>query len=175
MAKKLIVTAIIIIAIGGGVAAYLILSKPALPPGFAGGNGRLEAKQVDIATKYPGRIKTVLADEGDTVNAGQIVATMDTEPLEAQLREAQAKIREAQDNRRTAQAEVAVKQSELAYCRKAIQTFQGTGGPRRRKRAGKGHRPGPDGGGSVRAAWREGPGGPDTIRNRCAPRRRPKD
>jgi HlyD family secretion protein len=118
MAKKLIVTAIIIIAIGGGVAAYLILSKPALPPGFAGGNGRLEAKQVDIATKYPGRIKTVLADEGDTVNAGQIVATMDTEPLEAQLREAQAKIREAQDNRRTAQAEVSVKQSELAYAEK---------------------------------------------------------
>jgi HlyD family secretion protein len=118
MLKKLIVAAIIVLVIGGGTAAYLILSKPALPPGFAGGNGRLEAKQVDIATKYPGRIKTVRADEGDTVDAGQIVATMDTEPLEAQLREAQAKIREAQDNRRTAQAEVSVKQSELAYAEK---------------------------------------------------------
>jgi HlyD family secretion protein len=118
MVKKLIVAAIIIAAIAGGGAAYMYFSKPALPPGFAGGNGRLEAKQVDIATKYPGRIKTVLADEGDTVDAGQIVATMDTEPLEAQLREAQAKIREAQDNRRTALAEVSVKQSELAYAEK---------------------------------------------------------
>lgn len=118
MSKKLIIVALIILAIGGGAAAYIILSKPALPEGFAGGNGRLEAKQVDIATKYPGRIKTVLADEGDTVDAGQVVATMDTEPLEAQVREAQAKIREAQDNRRTALAEVSVKQSELAYAEK---------------------------------------------------------
>ena len=115
MSKKLFIVAIIILAVGGGVAAYLYLSQPALPPGFAGGNGRLEAKQVDIATKYPGRIKTVLADEGDTVSPGQIVATIDTEPLEAQLRQAQAQIREAEDNRRTALAEVAVKQSELAY------------------------------------------------------------
>jgi len=118
MLRKLIIAAIVIIALGGGGAAYYYLSQPALPRGFAGGNGRLEAKQVDIAAKYPGRIKTVLVDEGDTVNAGQIVATMDTEPLEAQLREAQARIREAQDNRRTALAEVAVKQSELAYADK---------------------------------------------------------
>src|SRR5215469_11743078 len=102
MSRKLIIAAIMIVALGGGGAAYYYLSQPALPPGFAAGNGRLEAKQVDIAAKYPGRIKTVLVDEGDTVNACQIVATMDTEPLEAQLREAQAKIREAQDNRRTA-------------------------------------------------------------------------
>lgn len=115
MSRKLIFSALIIIAVAGGAAAWLILNKPALPPGFAGANGRLEAKQVDIAAKYPGRIKTILVDEGDTVDAGQVVATMDTEPLEAQLRNAEARIREARDNQRTALAEVAVKQSELAY------------------------------------------------------------
>ena len=40
---------------------------------------------------------------------------MDTEPLEAQLRNAEAKIREAEDNRRTALAEVVVKKAELTY------------------------------------------------------------
>ena len=115
MAKKLIIVIAALLAAGGGIAAWLILSKPALPPGFAGSNGRLEAKQVDIATKYPGRIKDVMADEGDTVEAGQIVATMDTEPLEAQLRQAEAQIREAQDNRNTALAEVTVKKAEFAY------------------------------------------------------------
>jgi HlyD family secretion protein len=115
MLRKVVLVAIAAVAIAGGVAAWLILSKPALPPGFAGVNGRLEAKQVDIATKYPGRIKEVLAEEGDTVDEGHVVATMDTEPLEAQLRNAQAKIREAEDNRRTAQAEVVVKRAELAY------------------------------------------------------------
>ncbi len=115
MSRKVIFITAALIAGGGGVIAWLILSKPALPPGFAGANGRLEAKQVDISAKYPGRVKTVLVDEGDTVEAGQILAKMDTEPLEAQLRNAEAKIREARDNQRTALAEVAVKQSELAY------------------------------------------------------------
>ena len=115
MSRRLIIISVAFVAVCGGVIAWLILSQPALPPGFAAGNGRLEAKQVDIATKYPGRIKDVLADEGDMVDAGQIVAKMDTEPLEAQLRKAQARVKEAQDNRRTAQAEVAVKQAEFAY------------------------------------------------------------
>jgi HlyD family secretion protein len=121
MSKKLIfVTAAIVLA-GGGVIAWLILSKPALPPGFAASNGRIEAKQVDIATKYQGRIAEVLADEGDTVDTGQIVARMDIQPLEAQLRNAEAKIREEQDNRRTAQADVVVKQAEFAYAQKQYQ------------------------------------------------------
>jgi HlyD family secretion protein len=115
MLKKVILVAVAAIAITGGIVAWLILSKPTLPPGFAGVNGRIEAKQVDIATKYPGRIKEVLADEGDTVDEGKVVATMDTEPLEAQLRNAEAKIREAEDNRRTALAEVVVKKAELTY------------------------------------------------------------
>jgi HlyD family secretion protein len=121
MSKKLILLTVAVAVVGGGVVAWLILSKPALPPGFAASNGRLEAKQVDIATKYQGRIAEVLADEGDTVESGQIVAKMDTQPLEAELRNAEAKIREEQDNRRTAQAEVAVKQAELAYAEKQYQ------------------------------------------------------
>ncbi|MGO9452517.1 MAG: HlyD family secretion protein [Candidatus Binataceae bacterium] len=121
MSKKLIIVIGAVVAVGGGVAAWWILSKPALPPGFAGGNGRLEAKQVDIATKYAGRIKEVLADEGDTVDAGQVVATMDTEPLEAQLRQAQAQIREAEDNRRTVLADVTFKQAEFTYSDKQYQ------------------------------------------------------
>ena len=118
MSKKLILVTVAVVVVGGGIIAWLILSKPALPPGFAASNGRLEAKQVDIATKYQGRIAEVLADEGDMVDAGQIVARMDTQPLEAQLRNAEAKIREEEDNRRTAQADVVVKQAEFTYADK---------------------------------------------------------
>lgn len=118
MARKVLwLTALVIVGAGGAI-GWLVFSRPELPPGFAGSNGRLEAKQVDIATKYEGRILTVLADEGDTVNAGQVVAKMDTEPLEAQLRNAKAKIKEAEDNRRTALAEVQVKKAEFAYADK---------------------------------------------------------
>ena len=122
--KQLILVFAVLVIAGGAIAAWLILSKPGLPPGFAAGNGRLEAKEVDIAAKYPGRLKTVLVDEGDTVDTGQVVATIDTEPLEAQLRSAEAQIREAQDNLRTAQAEVRVKQAEYDYSAKQYKRSQ---------------------------------------------------
>jgi len=118
MSKKLILVTVAVVAVGGGIVAWLILSKPALPPGFAASNGRLEAKEVDVATKYQGRIAEVLADEGDTVESGQIVARMDTQPLEAQLRNAEANIRQEEDNKRTAQADVVVKQTEFVYSNK---------------------------------------------------------
>jgi len=125
MSRKLILALLAVVLVGGGVVAWLMLSKPELPPGFAASNGRLEAKQIDIATKYQGRIAEVLADEGDTVESGQIVARMDTQPLEAQLRNAEAKIREEVDNRRTAQAEVVVKQAEFAYAEKQYNRSKG--------------------------------------------------
>jgi HlyD family secretion protein len=118
MSKKMILIGSAVVVVAGGIAAWIVLSRPALPPGFAGGNGRLEARQVDVTAKYPGRLKEVLVDEGDTVEAGQIVATIDTQPLEAQLRNAQAQIREAEDNLRSANAQVKVRQAQLDYTEK---------------------------------------------------------
>ncbi|HVP32355.1 MAG TPA: HlyD family efflux transporter periplasmic adaptor subunit [Steroidobacteraceae bacterium] len=117
MNKKVLILVAAVVVVGAGVAWWL-MSKPKLPPGFAGGNGRLEATQVDIAAKYAGRLKTVEANEGDTVEAGQVVATIDTEPLEAQLRAAQAKIVEAQNNLRTANAQVRSSQAQLGLANK---------------------------------------------------------
>jgi HlyD family secretion protein len=116
--KGLILLVVGVIVVGGGIAAWMILSKPELPPGFAGGNGRLEANQLYIAAKYPGRIKDVLFNEGDTVEAGQVVARMDTSALDAQLREAEAQIKAAQDSRNVALTQVAVKQADYDFARK---------------------------------------------------------
>ncbi|MEE9099654.1 HlyD family secretion protein [Pseudomonas nitroreducens] len=89
--------------------------KPAgLPEGFAGGNGRIEATEVDVATKLPGRVAEILVDEGDFVKAGQVVAKMDTQVLQAQLAQAQAEVRQAQNARLTAESLVAQRTSEKA-------------------------------------------------------------
>src|SRR5258707_10146279 len=125
MSRRVILIIAAVVVVSGGALAWFVFRKPGLPPGFAGANGRLEAKQIDIATKYQGRIKEVLADEGDTTDAGQVVARMDTEPLEAQLRSDEAKIKEAQDNRRTALAEVAAKQAEYNYSDKQYKRSKG--------------------------------------------------
>jgi len=97
--------------------AWQIFGGQKLPAGIAGGNGRLEANELYVATKYPGRVKEVLVDEGDTVEAGQVVARMDTEALEAQLREALATLVQAQDNRDVALADIATRRSEIAVKR----------------------------------------------------------
>lgn len=67
----------------------------ALPPGIASGNGRLEATEVDIASKVAGRLASVSVREGDDVAIGQVVAELDIEDLKAQLRAAEAQVRQA--------------------------------------------------------------------------------
>jgi HlyD family secretion protein len=76
------------------------------------GNGRLEVKEINVATKFQGRIAEVLADEGDTVQDGQVVARMDPSSLEAQLRQAEAKVEEARKKQLTAKALIAQRRSE---------------------------------------------------------------
>jgi len=65
-----------------------------LPPGIASGNGRIEADEIDIDTKFAGRIAEILADEGDMVKAGQVVAPIDTKDLAASLKKSEAQVQQ---------------------------------------------------------------------------------
>ncbi len=87
------VAAIAIAAIG--YLGWRCFQPTKLPPGFTSSNGRIEATEVDIATKLALRIKKELVDEGDFVTANQVVAYMDTDVLLAQRREAEAKLEAA--------------------------------------------------------------------------------
>lgn len=96
----------------------------ALPPGIAVGNGRLEAQEVDIATKFAGRIADVLVDEGDTVVAGQIVARIDAQELVASLRQAEARVQQAREQQRQAMALIAETQARRALARQELDRAQ---------------------------------------------------
>ena len=67
-----------------------------LPAGIAKSNGRLEATQVDISSKYAGRLASVDVEEGSTVTQGQTVAKISAPEMEAQLRSAEASAQKAQ-------------------------------------------------------------------------------
>lgn len=92
-------------------------NKGGLPEGFAGGNGRIEAEQIDIATRTPGRIDRILVNEGDLIEAGQVLAVMDTRELEAQLARAQADVASAQSRIEEMKALIAQREAELALAR----------------------------------------------------------
>ncbi len=98
--------------------AWTELQPPPMPEGLAWGNGRIEATEVGIATKRPGRVVEILVEEGDAVVAGQTLARMDTQDLEADLREAQARSNEARQALGHAAATVAERESILALAEK---------------------------------------------------------
>jgi HlyD family secretion protein len=88
--------------------------------GIASGNGRIEAVEVDITTKYSGRLVAILAKEGDMVEAGQVLANMDVEELKAQLRQAEAEVRQARQKHIFAAAVVEQRKGELALSEKDL-------------------------------------------------------
>ncbi|URI07280.1 efflux RND transporter periplasmic adaptor subunit [Aquincola tertiaricarbonis] len=82
--------------------------------GFIGSNGRIEATEVDVATKLAGRVDDIRVDEGDFVQAGQVLATMQVQTLVAQQQEAQAQRQQAITAVASAQAQVAMRRADQA-------------------------------------------------------------
>ena len=69
---------------GGGAGYYVWkLAHPPLPVGISFGNGRIEADEIDIDTKFAARVTQLLVDIGDRVGPGQVLARMDTDDLQS--------------------------------------------------------------------------------------------
>lgn len=105
-------TGIAVAAVVIGYFAWQSLNSLPLPTGIAKANGRIEATEIDIATKAPGRVKEILANEGDFVTAGQNLVQMDTEVLQAQRREAEAQLHRASIGVDTARTQVVQRKAE---------------------------------------------------------------
>lgn len=97
-----------------GTAAFYIYKKKvsSLGDGLYKSNGRIEAAEVYIATKNPGRLKDVLVDEGEMVKKDQILAIMDTNVLESQLAQAEALHKQTLSQIETAKSQISLRESE---------------------------------------------------------------
>lgn len=92
-----------------------VATKPAGPgAGFVSGNGRIEATEIDVATKLAGRVVEIMVNEGDFVQAGQPLAQMQIDVLDAQRDEARAQSRQAVNAVTSAKAQVVARQSDKA-------------------------------------------------------------
>lgn len=112
-------------AVGAGVVvaavmAWLHYAAKDQNTGLAGANGRIEATEIDVAAKAAGRVTEIRVNEGDFVTAGQVVAVMDTDVLNAQLREAEAESRRAQSAIDAARSQVAQREAEKAAARAEV-------------------------------------------------------
>lgn len=122
---------ILLAAIAAASYVWKIQQTVELPEGLAAGNSRIEATQVDVASKTAGRVALILVQEGDWVAAGDVLAMMDTEQAEADQAVARANLNRATESRNYARAILNQRQSELSLASKELE--------RAEKLVGQGH------------------------------------
>ena len=134
--SRYVVIASAVVLAGGAAAGYVAWKQyeaSALPAGIISTNGRVEATQVDISTKIPGRVIEIVPHEGDMVSPGQVVARIDTSETLAQLHQAQASAELARQTLVTRQAEVASDDAQLNFANEELRrtsTLVSKAGPR---------------------------------------------
>lgn len=111
--RNWIIAAIVVAVAGFFGWRYWQGKQAALPEGIAAGNGRIEAKLVDVSAKEPLRVKEILVQEGDLVKPGQVVVRLDTLTLEAQRAEALARVAAAREQLGIVNASIAQRRSEI--------------------------------------------------------------
>jgi len=103
------------------IAVYLYQHRAVeLPAGLATGNGRLEATEVDVASKIAGRLREVLPREGDMVAVGAVVARLDADDLRAQVRAAEAQVEQARKAVEQTQAGMRKSESDVSLAGKTL-------------------------------------------------------
>jgi HlyD family secretion protein len=110
--KWLIPTVVVAFLVVGALVAWQMLREKGPGEGFVSGNGRIEATEIDVSTKFSGRVQDILVSDGDFVTAGQTLAHMQIQTLEAQRDEAQARHQQSVTAIASAEAQVAVRESD---------------------------------------------------------------
>jgi len=115
--KKVFWALVLMGLVGVGSAAawrwWKLSQVSALPTGIVSGNGRIESIQVDVAAKYGGRIREILAREGDLVEEGQVLVKMDTDELQAELEKDKSKLAESEQAAAEVKTEITKDESQL--------------------------------------------------------------
>lgn len=77
--------------------------------------GQVEAKQINVAPKVPGRVKAIYKQEGDQVHKGDLLLELESTELDAKLSQAEAARLAAQAQSDKAQCGARTEQIQAAY------------------------------------------------------------
>ncbi|MFU8866026.1 MAG: HlyD family secretion protein [Rhodobacterales bacterium] len=102
--RLILMAAIVVAGAAFGFFFWQSNRADAVADGFARGNGRIEAVEINVASRFPGRIDAVLVNEGALVEAGDPLIRLDTRQLQASRHQMEAELR---------RAEIAVGSAEL--------------------------------------------------------------
>ena len=111
--RVVLIAAIAALVIVGLVVWRVFFAAPALPASVVAVSGRIEGDDSAVASKTAGRILEVRVREGDMVNAGDVIATLDDAQIRAREDQARAALTAAQAKAEAAREQIAVLQQQL--------------------------------------------------------------
>jgi HlyD family secretion protein len=113
--RRRVVLLVVLAAVAVG--AYLVwrsfFATPPLPPSVIALSGRIEGDDSAISPKTSGRILEIRFREGDSVKAGEVIATLTDEQIRAREEQASAAVFVAEASSRSARDQIAVLNQQL--------------------------------------------------------------
>ena len=112
--KTVLIVAPILIAVAAGIfAVQRFVVSHGLPEGLIQANGRIEGDHITIASKFSGRVQELLAREGDTVHAGQVLVRLDDVQTRTRVEQARRGFEALESQVQAAHASLAVLNLEV--------------------------------------------------------------
>lgn len=100
-----------------GVAAFFIwrgyFANPPLPASIVAISGRIEGDDSAVASKTAGRVVEIRVREGDTVKAGDVIATLDDAQVRAREEQAKAALAGAEAREKAARDQIAIFEQQI--------------------------------------------------------------
>lgn len=93
------------------LALYYSLIRKEAPAGFIETTGVMEATEVDLASKIPGRIEWLCCEEGGRIDKGAVAVRIDSRELKARVEEGMAALSAAEES--VKEARLAVENAKL--------------------------------------------------------------
>jgi len=103
----------VLLIVVGLVIWRVFFATPVLPGSIVAVSGRIEGDDSAIASKTTGRILEVRVREGDSVNAGDVIAILDDAQIRAREAQAQDALTSAEAKGEAARQQIAVLQQQL--------------------------------------------------------------
>jgi len=93
-------------------------------PGIITGSGSLEATEITVRSKTAGQVLNMMVNEGSAMDEGSIIAVVDTEKIELQMKQVKAGLSEVNYVIRTAEESTVLAEEQLANVKKKYERIK---------------------------------------------------
>jgi len=119
-AKKIARVVIILSLLAGAAAWWFWFRGPSAPKEIIEVSGRIESDDAVVAAKTSGRIREITVREGDSVGAGQVIAVLDDDQINARVNQSKSGVEQAEAKLQQARQQIAVLQTQLEQSRLTV-------------------------------------------------------